>query len=83
MYSWHYEPVAAQHAVLKTAYNAVRKKCRPFSCRAVGIFREQSTGAATRLPQRKELYQCQSAIFFAGGAAIACLPRQPGVPTAH
>jgi hypothetical protein len=40
--------------------------------RLIDIFREQSTGAATRLPQRKKLYQ--STIFFASGAAIACLP---------
>jgi hypothetical protein len=39
------------------------------------VFREQSAGAATRLLQRKKL--CQSTIFFANGAAIACLPFQP------
>jgi hypothetical protein len=45
------------------------------------IFFESSTGAATRLLQRKKL--CQSTIFFAGGAAIACLPLQPYVRTTH
>jgi hypothetical protein len=38
-------------------------------CRPIDIFREQSTGAATRLLQRKKL--CQSTIYFANGAAIA------------
>jgi hypothetical protein len=37
--------------------------------RPIDIFREQSTGAATRLLQRKKL--CQSTIFFVNGAAIA------------
>jgi hypothetical protein len=49
--------------------------------RPIDIFREQSTRAATHLLQRKKL--CQSTIFFANGAAIACLPLQLDVRTTH
>jgi hypothetical protein len=48
--------------------------------RPIDIFREQSTGAATRLPQHKKL--CQSTIFFAnGGTAGAAVHPKTTDPT--